>query len=330
MINFWFRKDKHHITGGDIYNRMVFDVLKKRGFKLSAKKGYFQCYQGRGSTYIDPLYTFLLTGSKAGDIDLMDSRVALSCSARHRGKRIIILFHYDLNETRKRRKQRFFFRRFLKNARDAKIIAIAECWKTFLEAYGLNNIDIVYCAYDVDAYRPYLSKADFLKKYNLPDKPIIYLGKNSISKTLTAYHIVKALETKYLLITTGPGREFKGPVHLDLNFAEYSSLLHFSAVTLLLPRFAEGWSRIAHESIICGTPVIGNGYGGMQELLLKTNQPILTESEPEPILHLIGDIISAAKRVDEKDSLYAKKFDLNYFADQWEKVIRDSIPGANG
>jgi glycosyltransferase involved in cell wall biosynthesis len=329
MINFWFRKDKNHITGGDIYNRMVFDALKKRGFQVSARNGYLRCYQGRGSTYIDSLYTFLMTGSKAGDIDLMDYRVAMSCSGRHRGKRMIILFHYDINETRKKRKQRFFFRRFLKNAREAKLIVIAQCWKTFLESWGLTDIDIVYCAYDVAAYRPYLSRRDFLKRFDLPDKPIIYLGKNSIPKTLKAYQIVKELETDYLLVTTGPRREFKGPLHLDLNFAEYSSLLHWSGVTLLLPRFAEGWSRIAHESIICGTPVIGNGCGGMKELLMKTRQTVLPENDPAAIRQQIRRIISSRQRVEEQDALYARQFDLDYFARRWEEILQDFIPEPN-
>jgi glycosyltransferase involved in cell wall biosynthesis len=325
MINFWFRKDENYISGGDIYNRLVFNVLKERGIDPIKKNGYCKFYQGRGSTYIDTLYTCALTGSKADDIDIMDYRTAMSCSRRHRGKRMIIMFHFDINETHKKRKHRFYFKRFLKNAKDAKIIVIAQYWKTFLKSFGINDIDIVYCAYDVDKYKQYISKEDFLKRFNLPDKPIIYLGKNSKAKTFTAYNTVKSLQAKYLLVTTGPRREFNGPVHLDLNFREYSSLLHLSNVTLLLPRFFEGWSRIAHESVICGTPVIGNGAGGMRELLEKTHQYILDETHPAEILGLIEEITASAKRVEKEDSLYAMTFNLKYFGDKWEKLVKDLV-----
>jgi glycosyltransferase involved in cell wall biosynthesis len=277
MINFWFSKD--YLTGGNIYNRMEFDVLKEKGFDIVERKAYTP-YRGKGFTYVNALYTYLAKTSRAHEIDIMDYRAATWCSPRHRGRRVIIMFHFDLEETGKKKKHQFFFNRFLKNARDAKIVVIAQYWKNYLLSLGFDSIEVIYCAFDIDKYKQYISKQDFLRKFGLADKPIIYLGKNSKPKTLTAYQIVKPLEKDYLIVTTGPVKEFNGPVHLDLNFNMYSSLLHFCTLTLLLPRFSEGWSRIAHESLICGTPVIGNGKGGMRELLEKTNQTVIDENEP--------------------------------------------------
>lgn len=326
MINFWFSKD--YMTGGNIYNRMVFDVLKNKGFDIVEKKAYTP-YHGKGFTYLNALVTYLLKTSRVHELDIMDYSAAAWCSPRHRAKRVIILFHFDLEETRKKKKHRFFFNRFLKNARDARIIVIAPYWKNYLLSRGLSNIEVIYCAYDVDKYKPYISKQDFLKKFALADKPIIYLGKNSKPKTFDAYQIVKPLENDYLIITTGPVKEFNGPVHLDLDFNAYSSLLHFCTLTLLLPRFSEGWSRIAHESLICGSPVIGNGKGGMRELLEKTNQIIMDENEPGEIRRLIKEITASAKRVDQKDSLYARQFNLEYFGKQWETLIKNVLPGGS-
>ena len=301
---------------------MTYNALKERGFDIAEEKA-FTSYLGKGFTYINALYTYFLKSSCVSEIDIMDYEVATWCSARHRGKRIVIMFHFDLNETEKKRKHQFFFNRFLKNAKNAKVIVIAQYWKNYLEALGLNDIEVIYCAYDVERYKRYLSKEDFLEKYGLPDKPIIYLGKNSIPKTWDAYNTIKPLEKDYLIVTTGHMRNFNGPIHLDLNFEDYCSFLHFCSVTLLLPRFAEGWSRIAHESLICGSPVIGNGKGGMRELLENANQPIPGENNPREIIHMVREVISSSKRVDKKDILYAKTFDLKYFSDCWERVIRE-------
>jgi len=328
MINFWFSKD--YMTGGNIYNRMVFDVLKNRGFDIVEKKGYTP-YHGKGFTYLNALYAYLGSAtsaySRSVELDIMDYSAASWCSRRHRAKRVIIMFHFDLEETKKKKKHQFFFNRFLKNAQNAQIVVISQYWKNYLLSLGLGNIEVIYCAYDVGRYKQYISKQDFLQKFGLPDKPIIYLGKNSKPKTLNAYKIVKSLENDYLIITTGPKKEFNGPVHLDLNFNAYSSLLHFCTVTLLLPKFSEGWSRIAHESLICGTPVIGNGRGGMRELLEKTNQIISDENQPAEIHRLIKKITASAERVRQKDSLYVRQFDLKYFGQHWETLIENLLPG---
>jgi glycosyltransferase involved in cell wall biosynthesis len=326
MINFWFSKD--YLTGGNIYNRMVFDVLKDRGFDIVERKAYTP-YHGKGFTYLNALVTYLMKTGSAHELDIMDYGAAAWCSPRHRAKRVIIMFHFDPEETRKKKKHRFFFNRFLKNAGDAKIVVIAQYWKNYLLSRGLGNIEVIYCAYDVDKYKPYLSKQDFLKKFALADKPIIYLGKNSKPKTFNAYQIVRPLENDYLIVTSGPVKEFNGPVHLDLDFNTYSSLLHFCAVTVLLPRFSEGWSRIAHESLICGTPVIGNGRGGMKELLEKTNQVIIDENKPGEIRRLINEITASAKRVDQEDSRYARRFDRNDFGNHWETLIKNLLPGVS-
>lgn len=316
------------MTGGNLYNRMVFDVLKNRGFDIAARKAYTP-YHGKGFTYLNALVTYLLKTSGTHDLDIMDHRTAAWCSPRLRAKRVIIMFHFDLEETPKKKKNRFFFNRFLKNAGDAQIVVIAQYWKNYLLSLGVKNLEVIYCAYDIGKYKPYISKQHFLRKFALADKPIIYLGKNSKSKTFNAYQIVKPLENDYLIVTTGPRKEFDGPVHLDLDFNAYTSLLHFCTLTLLLPRFSEGWSRIAHESLICGSPVIGNGKGGMRELLEKTNQIIIDENQPAEIRRLIKKIIASPKRVHQKDSLYARQFDLNYFGNQWEMLIKKVLPGGN-
>jgi hypothetical protein len=97
------------------------------------------------------------------------------------------------------------------------------------------------------------------------------------------------------------------------------NLLSYSSLTLLLTPFEEGWSRIAHESILCKTPVIGNGSGGMRELLELTNQRIRRSDEFS--LDEIKYIVNSGERVKEKDLNQIKTFNLDYFKEEWKKVI---------
>ena len=44
-------------------------------------------------------------------------------------------------------------------------------------------------------------------------------------------------------------------------------LLQAASVAVTMSKFNEGWCRTAHEAMLCKTPVVGSGMGGMGELL---------------------------------------------------------------
>ena len=52
-----------------------------------------------------------------------------------------------------------------------------------------------------------------------------------------------------------------------------------SMYTLALPYFKEGWNRVAHESILVGTPVIGYPMGGLADLLELSKSGIAHNKE---------------------------------------------------
>ena len=49
-----------------------------------------------------------------------------------------------------------------------------------------------------------------------------------------------------------------------------------------MSKFLEGWNRTAHEAMLCRTPVIGSGTGGMRELLLGGQQIICEDIKTLP------------------------------------------------
>ena len=87
--------------------------------------------------------------------------------------------------------------------------------------------------------------------------------------------------------------------------------------------FNEGWCRSAHESMICGTPVIGSGKGGMSELLKGGKQIICKNfSKLSNYVEMIIDDNSYGKRA--VDFATKDKFSLNTFNTQWIDLIRNN------
>lgn len=104
--------------------------------------------------------------------------------------------------------------------------------------------------------------------------------------------------------------------NLMLPFEEYRLLLAASDIVITMSLFKEGWNRVAHEAVLCGTPVIGSGKGGMEELLVMSGQTICTSFEDLP--HHVNRLL---KNRSIPDSHSLMKFDLRYFKKCWETVL---------
>jgi len=315
MINFWFSNKSQ--TGGSAYNRLAYQVLSRS--RIIRKKEILTNFRARGHTYLRYLLVNGLCSSTSNDIDIMDYNIASYASSKMRGKRIVIFFHFDLKSTSQKRKLNFFFKKFLKNSRNALVVVISNYWKNYLLNFNIKNLKVIYNAFDPDVYVCKTTISEFNEKFKLANKPIIYIGKNDIAKTKNTFNLLSKLKDRYNIITTGAYKEFDGPIFLNLDFQSYVDLLYHSSLTVLLTPFSEGWSRIAHESILCGTPVIGNGAGGMSELLAMSHQRIRTAEQIS--IDEINKIIQTNERVDQKIIKKMKKFDLTYFENEWNNAI---------
>ena len=114
---------------------------------------------------------------------------------------------------------------------------------------------------------------EFKRRFSSEEKPILYLGNcQRIKGVVEAYEQLKDL--KVHLVTSGR-KEVDLPIlNLNLDYRDYLLLLKSSSVVITMSKFKEGWNRTAHEAMLCKTPVIGSGLGGMKELLEGGNQII--------------------------------------------------------
>ena len=85
-----------------------------------------------------------------------------------------------------------------------------------------------------------------------------------------------------------------------------------------MPLIEEGWSRVAHEAMLCKTPVIGSGTGGMRELLEGGNQIICNNLKNIP--EAVKEVIKHKKKYGSDGYDFVNRFDTCYFYKEWNDL----------
>ena len=216
-------------------------------------------------------------------------------------------------------KHSWYFRRLKRKLqRLDMIVTVSTFWKTYLENIGCKNVKVIYNSFDPKPYS--ISPASviaFKEKHNIPsEKQLIYIGNASRQKG--AYEVYEALrDENYFLVMSGPQNHAPDlPVkYLKVDHTEYLTLLAASSVVITFSKMIEGWNRIAHEALLCGTPVIGSGVGGMRELLDGAGQKIVPASEG--LKTAVKEVLQNRNELAEKGKSFVSKFDMNYFRNAW-------------
>src|SRR5205807_7325993 len=131
----------------------------------------------------------------------------------------------------------------------------------------------------------------------------------------------------HLVASGDPAGHVAGVRTLRLYRRDYLRLLKASALTITMSQFEEGWCRTAHEAMLCGTPVVGSGRGGMQELLVGGGQIICESFEKLPgiCVELIADS-SARASMGAKGQRFTRQFGLERLRNDWTSLITTGHP----
>jgi glycosyltransferase involved in cell wall biosynthesis len=155
------------------------------------------------------------------------------------------------------------------------------------------------------------------KKIRLEEKPILYLGNcQRIKGVAEAYGQLKDLDVH--LVTSGRKEVDIPTLNLNLNYKDYLLLLKASSAVITMSKFKEGWNRTAHEAMLCKTPVIGAGLGGMRELLEGGGQIIC-----EDFNRLKQDVayVLDHPELGERGYAFARQFTIERFNREWLNLI---------
>ena len=246
------------------------------------------------------------------------------------GKNLALIFHVDFSGFSLSLKPfLFFFEKFIFYRQLKKmdqVVVISEYWKKHFLGMGYKNVKKIYCGFNLNDFNITEEEVVFLKeKYKIKDKQIIYLGNCQKAKgAVDSYNALKDINVHF--VTSGT-REVKIPaLNLNLSRREYLTLLKASSVVLTMSKFKEGWCITAHEAMLCKTPVIGSGLGGMKELLAGGGQIVCNDfknlrSQVESLLSDQGKRVARGKSGYD----FAKTFTQEKFNKSWLDLIYKNI-----
>ncbi len=317
-------KTSENLYGGNLYENLLVQCLKEAGCQVQEylstpnTKYRFLRYM------MFPIFFYRLKKIQKMNSEYTVRALETSFFLSENSKNIIIAHHYDLTYSNIFSKiiQYLAFQNLINNkSKIYKLIVVSKYWKNFFQEKGFQNIEIVYNCFNPTLYsRTKKEKEDFKQKYNIPtDKILLYIGNPQIKKgTLEIYELLKN-NKDYYLITSGTKEIDINTCHLSLNYYDYITLLSTVDIVILNSKFLEGWNRIAHESLLAKTPVIGSGKGGMHELLNMGKQKIFSNIEEIP--ELIKEVLSNYSEYSSNGYKNLKYFDCNIFCDKVRKVF---------
>lgn len=215
---------------------------------------------------------------------------------------------------------------FYRNVRKCdRVVTVANFWRSHFASQSIQDIRVIRNGMDVKQFEFQPKEiAAFKQKYSLEEKTVVYIGNCRKNKgVVEAYEALKG--TDYYLVTSGhPDVRLPCP-NFNLPYREYLLLLKISSVVVTLSKFREGWCRTAHEAMLCKTPVIGSGAGGMAELLEEGRQRICRDASHLP--ELIKATISDRNRIGEEGYRFAETLTMERFENEWldlmEEVLSD-------
>jgi glycosyltransferase involved in cell wall biosynthesis len=306
---------KDTLFGGKAYEKQLLNFLSENYdieevYPHSRRKGLLK--------WLEELYSLSKLRTKK-DLFIRDF-YSSAIIGRTDGLNLSIIHHIDTIDKEHPFLNKLLEKRFYKNLdRIDIIVTVSNFWKRYFEERGHQNVKVIHNGFDLKEFE--ISEEDvdnFKVKYGLEGKPIIYLGNARPGKGVAeAYQELKDRDA--YLVTSGEERVKTPAINLNLNHREYLTLLKASSVVIVMSKFKEGWNRTAHEAMLCKTPVVGSGKGGMRELL-EGGKQIICEDISKLNQH-VDIAIGNREESGGKGYMFAKDFTVERFEKEWERFL---------
>ncbi len=319
------------VGGGLAYRRQLYDVLRRHHdvelveIKVPRRRGL----GGRITTQLE-LARALAQVRGEKDLWIRDFReLAFLGPLRTRGRNLVVIHHIDArplpNRLYNETLDSLCMRRL---AQMDTVVTVSRYWQERIQGKGISDVRVIYNTIDqaTTGRAPAGGVAEFRGVHGLGSGPIIYIGNCQPAKGADLAHGMLSGEG-YALATSGPCQIQPPCPNLEGSYDEYLELLTIADAAVLLSQFDEGWCRTAHEAMLCGTPVIGSGRGGMRELLEGGDQFIA--EDPDEVRSILKRLLADpgwAKEVGERGRVFAAQFTRERFEREWlDAVNRASV-----
>ena len=247
------------------------------------------------------------------------------------GRQIVVLHHFDASVQPNRLYNEVVDRLALWRLREADVtVTVSRYWQARVaEALRAEEgaVRIIYNAIDPDRFEDLLEEPGraFRRRMGLPDGPLVYIG-NRVPGKGTRFALSVLEDEAVVPVTSGPARIELPCPHLEAAYEDYLKLLARSEAAVLQSRFNEGWCITAHEAMMCRTPVIGSGRGGMRELLERGGQFVTDDpAEIRAILRRLRENPAERAAVGEQGRAFAAQFTRERFERAWLDLVAEQV-----
>lgn len=325
----WIKISHRGKYGGEIYGSKAKDVIKDNfdfgEIEIKSKESaprYFKLF--------DWFFKISKIKGESG-LWIMDSffTALFANFNKLKGKKIILIYHID-NSVFPLLFRPFFYALetiFYRKARKADvIITVSKYWESHFLKKGYKNVKLIHNSFDEKDFNFSEEEINsFKKKYGFDSRPIIYIGNCLRAKgVVESYEALKNLDVN--LVTSGEKTVDIPAVNLNLEYKDYLKLLKSSIIVVTMSKFKEGWCATAHEAMLCKTPVIGSGKGGMQELLEGAKQIVCGDFKDlkKKVQYLLKNH-NIRTKMGEDGLNYAKNFTPEKFNESWMDLINNLL-----
>lgn len=184
-------------------------------------------------------------------------------------KMLLVLHNYDPQDG-KPQAYYWLLNRFLghvarKHQERVRVVCVAPYWQhLFREKFGIE----AFIFPNIFPDEPYQSIRASAEK----NPKLIHLGQWSAKADLNQYRqlLPELQRLGYTCFFSSPEAVDNDtfPVHHFALKTDYLKMVASSAASIILNKVQEGWSRVAHESFLLGTPVVCLPGGGLEELVV--------------------------------------------------------------
>jgi len=321
--------------GGSFYGGNIYEYMILRAFEDDYNVSRHPIYTGKGKIQsivkiakIQLSTSFMQSKSKntiiikSMDMAFIPSR---QCPA---SKSVVVVHHLDFTHDKYKKLYSTFSSLLYNNLNKSDVVVVvADYWQDFLIKKGFENVrkipnafypeEFVFTTKEIEAFK---------QRHELLGKEIVYLGNYGPGKGVEeAYQSLKGLEVHFVTSGNVNVQDCPLPIRkLFLNYRDYQRLLRASHLAVAMSQFEEGWCRVAHEAMLCRTPVLGSGKGGMAELLQGGKQIICRDFRDlrNRAEHLLGQS-EERKKLGEDGYNFAKDFTFERFKANWLTLIND-------
>lgn len=266
------------VTGGYLHEHFVCNsvcrLLAEKGIEVSMHKFRTNRFF-KGLSQLKMVWQGMKHAQS--DLNLVSNWMALYAIWRNvfSKRKIIITWHHHDDADVKTKMTGLYMRwlfRILSGTRSKRIavMVVSDYWATFFKARVSPSVEIIYFPnlFDTNYYQSFkstkIAKQIYLGQYAFKtDERIFELAKQLTQQGYTCFFTT--------LIESQAGIFEHYEVIKFYEHDDYLKLIAQSEYSIAYTKLNEGWNRIAHESILVETQVIGVNKGGLGDLLKESN-----------------------------------------------------------